>query len=257
MASAKDVPLSVAQVAAMTPGDEQNATWINPGVTGSVASISKKKSKTGKQFWACELQDMTGPQILPFTLFVAPRFSEGDVIDIHGKGLRLGEYNGKAVIQLGRDTEISVIGQSAHHKEQTERRESGAPAVNGQPQHVNGQTVGMAVKEAIALVRSCQPGSFDFTSVKFWQDVRQVASSIIRLSHALEHGKLAPSIGGNRATPETGNEPGATQTPPQPAQARSVAQTGRADPPQQAAKPKPGPDGSSVDTSGAEEDVPF
>lgn len=248
MASAKDVPLSVAQVAAMTPGDDNNATWINPGVTGTVASISSKKSKSGKQYWACELQDMTGPQVLSFTLWTAPRFSEGAVIDIHGKGLRLGEYNGKPVIQLGRDTEVSVIGESAHHKEQTERRESGAPAVNGQPQHVNGQTVGMAVKEALAILK---PDNEEVGKPDFWKKLHEVASDIIRVSHMLEKGKLALPVR-DRAFGTAGGG----DTPPAATQGRPVAQTGRADPPKQETKPKAGPDGS-VALPDDMEDVPF
>lgn len=198
MSNVKDVMLSVAQVCDLEPGDEENATWINPGFTGVVREVASKKSKAGKPFYPCIIADMTGPETIEVSFFNRrPPFAEGDVVDIFGKGLRRTEFNGNAQASLGRETEIAVVGQSAHEPEQRHAAATGAPAVNGKPQPVLGQTVGMAMKEALALLsRDLKRDDLigHITSASFWQAVHEAASDIIRVSRLLEKGKLAPSI---------------------------------------------------------------
>jgi hypothetical protein len=55
---------------------------------------------------------------------------------------------------------------------------------------INGQTVGMAVKEALTLAAAGAglPGSKEF-----WVQVKQIASDIIRVSQSLESGNLSPA----------------------------------------------------------------
>jgi hypothetical protein len=221
--------LSVAQVCDLQPGDENNATWINPGFTGVVRSITAKKTKAGKNFWPCTIADVTGPETIEVSFFTAPKFSEGDVIDIHGKGLRRTEYNGSAQAAIGRETEITVVGRSAHEPEQKERAAAGQPAVNGQPQHIQGQTVGMAIKEALAILAKGNDAKLH--TPEFWAQVHQLASDIIRVSQLLEKGKLAPSARDRMNPPQ--------QPPPD-----------RSAPPAPKAKP-------AASTQPEEEDVPF
>lgn len=222
--------LSVAEVCELQPGDDQNATWINPGFTGVVRTITKKTKKAGGFFWPCVIADTTGSATIEVSFFQAPKFSEGDVIELSGSGLRRTEYNGKAQAAIGKQTEIHVVGASVHHAEQVERQEMLQPALNGTKQHIQGQTVGMAMKEAIALTAAADANPDKVDSPEFWKRVHKTASAIIRLSNALEHGNLTPALTGPSAS-------------------------GRADPPK-AERPQPGPD-RSVDTSGADQDVPF
>ncbi len=73
----------------------------------------------------------------------------------------------------------------------------------GLPEHqpakvtVHGATVGMAVKEAIALAnaRAGDGKVMHPDQTDFWGKVHQYASAIIRLSNALEHGNLTPALG--------------------------------------------------------------
>lgn len=196
MATDKEM-LSVAEVCEMQAGDKENAVWINPGFVGVVRSITPRQG--ARKTWPCIIADTVGSATIEICLFQAPKFSEGDQIEISGKGLRRTEYNGKPQATIGKDTEIHILGRSVHHEEQKERAISGQPSVNGQLQPVNGQSVGMAIKEALtALV----PGNeARLNSPSFWFEVHQFASDVIRISRQLEAGKLAPSVKDRNATP--------------------------------------------------------
>ena len=243
MATTKDLMLSVAQVCDLQPGDENNATWINPGLSGVVRAINRKQTKAGKPFWPCVIADVNGPETIEVSFFTAPKFAEGDLIDIFGKGLRRTAFNGKPQAAIGRDTQIEVIGRSAHHEQQSQAATAGEPAMNGKPQLVNGQTVGMAVKEALNLVitsyRNTSTEAPDTNTAEFWKAVKQTASNIIRVSQSLEKGHLSP------ASWPTGHD-----RPPPPQSG------GRSDPPKAASRPAPGP-GGSVGCTDDDGDVPF
>lgn len=238
MSQQNDKPLSVAEVFELQPGDDDNPTWINPGMIAVVQSVERKMGKNGKPRWPVVFADQTGSATVESAFFSAPKFSEGDVVQLEG-GLRRTEYNGKAQVSIGKNATINVVGKSAHHAEQKERAASGAPAVNGQPQMVLGQTVGMALKESLALVVMAHGGIQDGKPLKdplFWHDVKQCASNIIRLSRSLEKGHLSPAPWPTAAKPES---------------------SGRVDPPKPAAKPQPGPEGSAFPDQVDPEDIPF
>lgn len=78
---------------------------------------------------------------------------------------------------------------------------------------IPGQTVGMAMKEAIGLsisaFRNTSTEAPDIGSPEFWEMVHIAASDIIRVSQMLERGHLAPSAKA-RATPQ----PARTPVPP-------------------------------------------
>lgn len=243
MSTATEKMLSVAEVFEMTPGDSQNATWINPGMIAVVAKIQATKVKaTGRPMNICTLRDQTGSAEISMTVFSAVNFGEGDVIEVGGQGFRRTEYNGMAQVTLGKTPEIHVLGKSVHHNEQTTRKEHMEPSINGTKQHVNGQTVGMAIKESLLLVREGEAGAgLDINNPDFWKQVHKTASAIIRLSNALEHGNLTPSLSAPRPA-----APAAEQAP----------QGGRADPPKPKAKPEPGP-GGAVKHDENDEDVQF
>ena len=229
-------PASVAELVEL-PHD----SWVNAGFTAVARSIERKISKkTNKPFWVCSMADTTGSAIVELAMFTAPKFGEGDQVDFLGQGIKFknGQYGPK--VSVGDKTEIHVVGKSAHHAEQKGRADAGAPAVNGQPQMVLGQTVGMALKESLALVTMAHGGIQDGKPLKdplFWQDVKQCASNIIRLSRSLEKGHLSPAPWPTSPKPET---------------------SGRVDPPKPAANPQPGPEGSAYDPSGEmDSDIPF
>lgn len=215
--------------------------WLDNGVAAVVRGIEQKKAqKSGKPFWVVALADPTGPETAELSVFGRPpAFKPGDVIEITGKGVKLEDGQWGLKVSTGKDSVINVVGQSAHHAEQEERKASGQPAVNGQPNHIAGQTVGMAVKMAFdyAIQSQQKPGSF-----AFWQEVKQTASNIIRISKALEGGHLSPkpadwpAPAGKPAAPAAAPAQAPASTPP--------PNQGRQDPPKPTGPIRPGPDGS-------------
>jgi hypothetical protein len=237
--------LSIAEVYEMTPGDKDSPVWVDE-FTGVVNSIEQKQGKeSGKKFWTCVIGDLTSPAEIQMSVFTAPKFSEGDVIEVTGQGMRRTEYNSTAQVTISKNTQVLKVAQSAHHQEQQQRKAESAPAVNGKLFTVRGETVGMAMNNALDILtkhfdtrdqmieRICHPN--------FWASVHDLASDIIREARALEAGKLAPSVrdrnGGVSA------QRGAPAQPP--------------------VQPKPAPranprdDDASKDAPGNDEEVPF
>lgn len=211
--------LSVAEVCELVPGGESNPTWINTGFSGVVREIKRTTvKKTGRPMNICTIADAVGSAVISMTVFNAVSFNEGDLIEVVGQGLRRTEYNGLAQVSLSQKSEIHVLGRSVHHEEQKERVAESLPALNGQSQPVPGQTVGMAMKEALtALV----PGNgARMNTTAFWFEVHQFASDVIRVSRQLEAGKLAPSVKERTATKP--NPQPDTPPPPPPAVRRSA-----------------------------------
>lgn len=211
--------LSVAEVFELTPGDDLNATWINPGMTGVIWAIKQTKTRKNQPMFICTLKDGEGSAEISMTLFdhlstsTGVALKEGDIIEIFGKGLRRSEYEGLQQISLGRTTEIHKTGSSAHYKPQDKApapqagSEIRAPiSTERQPQVdvIFGGTVGMAMKESLAihtkLAGEALPGAL--CSPLFWGAVHETASDIIRISLHLEKGKLAPSCKERNRTPE-------------------------------------------------------
>ena len=107
--------LSVAEVCEMQPGDEHNATWINPGFIARVGEIqSTNVKKTGKPMHICTLHDTVGSASISMTVFTnKPGFDTGDTIEVSGKGLRRSEFRGLDQVSVGRETEIHVVSAGA------------------------------------------------------------------------------------------------------------------------------------------------
>lgn len=212
--------LRVAEVFEMEPGTEEKAAWVNPGMTGIVTAIKVMKSKKGQPMFLCTLKDADGSAEIHMTLFdhcatsKGEAIKEGFVLEIFGKGLRRTEYKDLQQISLGRDTEIHKVGESAHYKPSAtagaaggERATSGgAPAgERAASTEIYGGTVGMAMKEAMALHTRGLDGEHlnnALCSPLFWGAVHETASDVIRLSIALERGKLAPSVKERNRSPE-------------------------------------------------------
>jgi hypothetical protein len=215
--------LSVSEVFELQPGNDQEATWINPGFEAEVRKIVSTKIKSsGKPMHICTLGDPTCGAEVSMTVFTnQPGFQEGDTIEVFGKGLRRTEYNGLAQVSIGKDTEIHVkriASQAAAPRQQARppapaaprddtRGGGGGPAAPAPAPHTggaqfNGQTVGMAVKAAVdilihnaatgklvaakdgALELHAQPVILD----RLQGDVAQIAMMLIVASKRLELG---------------------------------------------------------------------
>lgn len=238
--------LSVEEVLELQPGDEQNATWVNPGFTAVVRAIKATKTKKGGAMNICTLGSQTGAAEISMTVFSAIKFAEGDLIEVSGQGLRRTVYNQLQQVTPGQKTEIHILGRSAHAPEQAERKAAGQPPVSGNGSFpVNGQTVGMAMKEGLALAGMAAGGVTRdvLKDPLFWQDVKTYAGNIIRISRSLEAGKLsAPSW----PTPKREEAP--ADRSPAPTSQPKTATT----------KPTEGPGGSAFPAdAGDDEDVPF
>lgn len=239
-------PISVAEACEMQPGDEQTPSWINAGVTGTVASITPRETKKGGKMWVCVLRDNTIDATIEFSMFTAPKFTPGDLIDVTGKGLRRTDYNGKPQLSLGKSVEVHKLGRgvdllgkggSTQTAKQTSGQVSAEDATEpaNEPLHpIAGQTVVMAMKEAIALV---DPNHFTGTigSPDYWRAVHAAASDVIRVSRMLERGQLAPSAR---------------------TRAKANAESDKPAPPPTAPR-KPTPPAAHHITETQEEDVPF
>lgn len=237
--------LSVEEVLELVPGDADNATWVNPGMKAVVRAIKNTKTQKGGIMNICTLGSETGSAEISLSVFAAIKFSEGDVIAIEGGGLRRTEYKGLQQVSLGKATEIHIVGKSVHAEEQQQRKAAGAPAINGAPQPIAGQSVGCALNQAVENHRYIYTAAELREMLKrpglYWQSIHEMASDQLRVARHLEHGKLAPSIKereGRATAPAAGN----VSAPPP---ARTPAKS-----------PQPGPEGS-VALDDQEEDPPF
>jgi hypothetical protein len=193
MSSKNEAMLSVAEVFELPAGKPDEPTWINPGCSGVVRSMTERKTKTGKQLWNCVLADQTGSATVEVSFFSQPSFKEGDLIELSGQGLRRTEYNGKAQVRLSAKTEIHRLGASVHHAEQVQAAAECKPSVSGEPQHVFGATAGMAVKAALEHV-TAQAETPKASDPKYWEQVWEYASDVVRIARMIESGKLAKPV---------------------------------------------------------------
>lgn len=199
---------------------------------GFQAVVRSTEPAQGKRPPKAILADSTGAATIKATLWGRPRLDVGHVYVFAGKGIKLSVYQGTNEVSIGDKATIDAVGASVHAPEQAQRAAAGAPSVNGTPQPVNGQTVGMAMKLATDLLIE-SGDSIALDTQAYWQHVHAVASHIIRVSRALEAGKLTP----------------ASWAKPDPAPAPQPVR-------QPAPKPQPGPDGSAFPVGqGADEDA--
>lgn len=185
--------LSVAEAFELDPGDKDNPVWINSGLLAVVRSIEPKEGVAGKRRWVVMLGDQTSEAELQAAFFAAPKFAIGDLIELEG-ALRRTEFNGVAQITIGQKTIVKTVGKASRPQ---------APDTTSKSEVVciNGQTVGMAVKEALALTVMAWGGIAERDKLKdplFWTDVKTNASNIIKISRSLEKGNLSQAPWGVR-----------------------------------------------------------
>lgn len=253
MSSRTENPLmSVAEVLEIVPSDD---SWVNDGFVALVRSIKPPPANAQKKFWKCVLGDTTGGASINLTLFAAPKFREGDTIEVVGKGIKRKDYNGTPEVSIGKTTEFHVVTRASAGSPPPQSQASPSePEPHQSPnehgaghtsspvnQYIHGQTVGMAMKEALTLVTRDMKADQLLVAMGtplFWQHVHMAASDIIRVSLVLEKGKLAAPVrersGASAASPAPAPKPATPLTPPP------------------SRPPKP-----AADAADFEEDVPF
>jgi len=255
MAKTKDVMLSVSQVVALEPGDEDNATWINPGFCGVVESIEKKPKRAGGFLWQCTIQDLNDDAQIYVSFFQAPKFSEGDTIEIFGQGLRRTEYNGKPQAAVGKSTEVAVVAAARPGSNQPASRpaQSQPPADTGyQPQEPAGANpTGFhgKMKAHALLYLHCLAYARKINTTQVAQG--HAAMEPAQFQACVSTLFIAGDRCGLAVNPPAMASKETTATTPEPA-----PQGGRAEPPKPGTKPKAGP-GGSVAQNIEDEDVPF
>lgn len=213
--------LTLAEVCELQPGDEQNATWINPGTTAYVKSIVPRNSRQGKKMWPCMLHDPDTGAEAEMTLFSTPKFSIGDHIEVSGQGLRRTEYNGKAQISVGKNTSIHILTEArkppfGSYAPPAEKptEPTAFPArepVDAQPMRtIFGATVGAAINQSMEVFRYIYtPAKLEaaLKTPEFWADLHTMASDFCRVALILENGKVAPKIKARVVTPQSVDQP--------------------------------------------------
>lgn len=117
--------LTIAEVCQMRDGE-----WINEGVAALVSTIETKtagpKAKNpGKKFWVVTLTATDGPENVELSLFFAPKFREGDLIELTGKGIKFTQNNYGNKLSIGQETEITVVSNATRERSPAPR--SSAP----------------------------------------------------------------------------------------------------------------------------------
>ena len=249
--SSEQATISLAQVCEMQSGE-----WINDPFMAVVSKITPRVGKPPKnqKFWVCTLSDTTGSAEVEMATFTAPKFKEGDQIEVGGQGNKFeNDPQWGKKIKTGMKTEIHVLGVSVHHQEQVDRKAEGKPALSGETFPIMGVTVGMAINNAMTLLTSRLTHDEMVGRVitpVFWSSVHEVASDIIRLSRLLESGKLAPSV--RERTGETVQQVAQPKPVTPPPTARSVQPPAR-----NVALPNRPSDEQLANESEGDETVPF
>jgi hypothetical protein len=182
------------------PDDE----WVNDPITGT---IHDAKSLKNGQFYVAKMT-YSGITISLFTKAHDLTEFEGKVVEINGSGIKkvTDEFKGTKTPKLlfGDKSVIKVLGSgpvsetvytpppapvSATYGTQGKAAAPGA----GRYGNIQGQTVGMAVNNAINLMKEAvPPDALDeyCKSGAFSKDVAQIAGAIIKVSMFLEQGNL-------------------------------------------------------------------
>lgn len=234
-----DKAFSVAEVLEMNVG-----AWVNGGMIAVVRKIENSPPQAKRKYWRVDLEDtVTRGATISVSLFFAPKFREGDTIEFTGKGIKRDEFSGLARVSIGKNTEIHVVDRNARqgaplpgntrppppggadergtppaqHQEPPPGDGAGGEAPKSAP-YIEGQTIGMALKEAIALTARCYPAVDRALpdDPQFWEQVFNTASDIARISHHMKKGHLAPSARQRVAAAKAAKNPAPAPTPTNP-----------------------------------------
>lgn len=186
-----DKVFTCAEVAAL-PDDG----WVNGSVSAHALKIDIVAKKAGGNFWKATLGDAPGDytNCVSLSLFMAPKFQQGDQIRLGGGGIKKSSYQGKPQISMGKSSTVEVIPgtqriAAAIETSQQQRHANGAQQAN--EQLINGAQVGGAVK---TVFEALKPTASDMANPLFWATLHEHASDYVRLCQLIEKGKLAAPI---------------------------------------------------------------
>jgi|GEM_PF-2950233 len=203
--------ITIAELLEIPVGQKDAPSWVNDEFEAVLSNIIPAQ---GKGPTKCTLSDPDNSSIRIIGCFfggkVITRY-ENKLCLFGGQGMSRTEFNGTDQLTMGAKVTINVLAEYAQNTAPAPRAASTLPGQSGNyaGNHdrssttpaivpINGQTVGMAVKEALTIVREDGP---DWSSPVTWKAVHEVASDIIRLSRLLEMGKLAAPVR-ERADPD-------------------------------------------------------
>ena len=218
--------ITLGQITEMTAGDKDNPTWINDDFEAVVTNVKESKTKTNKVYYTASLQDPHSSNITldaTFWMNGIPA-KQGKVCRFSGQGMKLEAYKGNLKLTIGDKATINVVGaaqNTANKPPVTQTKaapgQTRAPAASGK-RPINGATVGMAINQAIGIIKDTQPDaplSGYYLTAAFGKDLHTLASDIIRVSTYLEAGNMADPSNKRNAPPPP---PPAPEPEPEPAQ---------------------------------------
>lgn len=261
-------PLSIEEVLEL-PDD----SWVNGGFTGVVLNIETVPMKKGGKFWKVLVGSETGNAQFPMSLFAAPRFTMGALIEVSGQGIKRSSFQGQPQVSVGAKGMVNIIrqgGATGAPVRDQQQRPAAPPDRSAAPQShsadpagdaaeraavemIPGVTVGHAMTHALALVKEAymqgEPNlipprlSSVLGNPSFWGQVMDTASDIIRISNSLQKGKIRPTLRDRLNPPKV-------EAPPPPKEPTPP-------PPVRKARPPKGEE--DFDSSGSPEDssIPF
>lgn len=233
----------------MTPGDRDNATWINGEIT---AVVSDSREKNGKYpHFDCLLSDPDDPEISINASFFGRRSFdfEGCTVRLSGQGMALKEYNGQYEISCGAKTvvqEVSGPSDDGGRDDPPARRATPAPARASSRSpapdtRAEDVAIGRAINCAVLIITKGEIPEGAELRRKIWA----IASEVRRAERKLAEG-LAPAAGA-----ETESEP-----EPEPEEEKPAPKSTK--PPARPARDRTGGPGGSVKNDTADfDDIPF
>lgn len=249
--------LSVAEVLELMPGDEKDATWINPGFRAIVSKIVKAKGKKSpfRPMVICTLVGTNDVGELGMTVFQASvPFNEGDEIEVSGQGLRRTQYNGIEQASPGKGTTFHVItkGDRGHVEppagsRPVDNERHPDPAAGSAARPGDNSEFHRAMKKMALMYCHAKDyaGEINKRSPFTTPEQEQTCVSTLFIEGARRNLiDIAPARGAAPAA--------------EAAKRTDAPASGRADSPKRTEKPQPGPDGSAFQPNADPgEDVPF
>lgn len=238
--------ITIGEILEMSPGDRQNAVWINDDFE---AVLSDPKRGQGKAPNTAVLTDPhnSGISILGNFFGVDPAKWANKVVHISGKGISRTEYKGTQQVTIGDKATIQVVGDAKPGQAPKGGAAGSSGGVSGNP---HGAQVGMAINQACGLIKEADGQmTMDYLkSVQFSQDLYIVASDILRIARVLEAGKLADS-------PKHRADPDAKKREEEERKAKEEAERKAKE--EEERKAREAANQSTGASSSADEDVPF
>jgi hypothetical protein len=250
----KSTLITIGQILEMTPGDRQNATWINDEFEAVVSDV---KRGTGKAPSTAVLTDPhnSGIAILGNFFGTEPSRFGGKVCHFSGKGMTRTEYKGTQQVTIGEKATIQIVGDAKPGSAGKAGGSGSSGGAGSSSSVIHGATVGMAMNQACENIRltmqGLAPEAVDayYAGTEFSKDLWTQASDIIRIARVLEAGKLADA-------PKVRNEDPQDKAKRE-AEEKAAAEKAEAERKAKEEQAKKEANQSTPGTGNVDEDVPF